>query len=523
MNAAPVSTRADEPADDPEAGWRRLSPLGIVPLAARSLRQLILPTVAAVYGGSSAPGGGSWGLLIALAIIALVLAGAAFGWRRTQYRIGSQDIRLRKGIVSRQARSVPFERIQDVSLEQGPLARLLGLVEVRFETGAGGKDELKLAYVTQGQGEALRETVRARLDPLRQVEGEFEASAEPWAEPGAEAQAAPLFSMSTPRLLLFGLFEFSLIMFAVLAGAAQQVDFLLPFDIWELDEWERRLAGPNAALGAWLAGLGLASGVLGAVIGLALVALVGLATGVVRTGLRDYGFLLERTAKGFRRRRGLLTRTDVVMPVHRVQALRVTTGMLRRIWGWHGLAFISLAQDAGSGSHVVAPFAQMEELAPIAAATGLALPGQATGWQRPSPRYRMDRAALWAAIPMLLALMLLALGLLPLAALVLALGLALAGRQLFLARRERHALEPGQLLARSGWLSPVLAIAARAKLHSVEIVQGPLARRRGYADLVLGLAGGRLRVRGLPLGAARDVRQAVLDSITAVDFSQLPR
>ena len=51
--------------------------------------------------------------------------------------------------------------------------------------------------------------------------------------------------------------------------------------------------------------------------------------------LRDYGFRLEETPKGLRRRRGLLTRTDTVMPIHRVQALKVTTRIFRRRFGWH--------------------------------------------------------------------------------------------------------------------------------------------------------------------------------------------
>jgi putative membrane protein len=47
---------------------------------------------------------------------------------------------------------------------------------------------------------------------------------------------------------------------------------------------------------------------------------LGLAAGLLRTFARDWDFLLERTGRGFRRRRGLFTRTDVVMPVHRVPA-----------------------------------------------------------------------------------------------------------------------------------------------------------------------------------------------------------
>ena len=40
--------------------------------------------------------------------------------------------------------------------------------------------------------------------------------------------------------------------------------------------------------------------------------------GVVRTVLRDFGFRLDRTGNGLRRRRGLLTKTDVSLPARRI-------------------------------------------------------------------------------------------------------------------------------------------------------------------------------------------------------------
>ena len=502
---------ADARGVDLGEGWKRTSPLGILAQGLRGLGQAILPAAAALFGTRSLGSSLAIAILVVVAVIALNFLITGLGWWKTQYRIGSSDIRLHKGILSRSARSVPFERIQDVSLEQGLIPRLLGLVEVRFETGAGGKDELKLAFVSEAEGEALRQTVRARL---------ADAS-----EPSSVAQIAeasdaePLFRMRMPRLLLFGVFEFSLVVFAVLAGAAQQFDFLLPFDIWDFDEWEARLAGP----GAWLAGLGWASRVVGAALAIAFLGAVGLATGIARTVAREYGFRLDRTPKGFRRRRGLFTRTDVVMPIHRVQALTISTGLLRRRWGWHGLFFISLAQDAGSANHAVAPFARMHEIEPIARVAGFSLPDTQTAWYRPSPRFRTDRAVLSAIVPALGAAVALSLGQ-ELAALGTAiLACAFASRHYFLWRYERHALDERQVISRRGWLAPRLKIAARVKLHSVAMVQGPLARRRGYADLRFGLAGGSLRFDGLALEDARRLRSAVLESIAAVDFSNLPQ
>jgi putative membrane protein len=508
-----------EAAAPPAGEWRRTSPLSFAVRAISGLKNLIFPAVAMLFGTQGWDGGGAFVIPAIIAMVAINSLFTYIGWRHFRYRVGEDDIRVERGLFSRTARSVPYERIQDVSFEQAPVPRLFGMAEVKFETGAGGKDELKIGYVTEAEGAALRETVRARKSGEAAVAGEVEAA--------PEAEARTLFAMDTRRLLTFGLFEFSLVVFAVLGGAAQQFDFLLPFDIWDPDNWMRLVAGQ----GHWLRELGFAAQAIGVALALAALALVGLVTGVGRTVLRDYGFRLEETPKGLRRRRGLLTRTDVVMPVHRVQALQVTTGILRRRFGWHGLSVVSLAQDAKAGNHVVVPFARMDEIEPVVDVTGFDLPASDTEWRRPSAKHRFDQA-MFGAVPLGLAALAvpivnarlgqpLELPWLVSAALV-ALAAFFAVREHFLWRRDRHAVDARHIFVRRGWLAPRLDIASRIKLQSVEIAQGPLARRRGYADLKFGVAGGSLELGGIPLEDARAIRRAVLESIASVDFSRLP-
>ena len=100
-------------------------------------------------------------------------------------------------------------------------------------------------------------------------------------------------------------------------------------------------------------------------------------------------------------------------------------------------------------------------------------------------------------------------------------GGAIAFDQFLTWRWTRHALDRDRLYTRRGWLVPSMTIAARHKLQSVELVQHPLARLRGYADVRFGLAGGNLRLRGLSVAEAERVRAAVLDSMAANDFSQI--
>ena len=493
---------------------RRTDPRTFAVSAVALLSQLVLPIV--VGGFAILDDGDFSDVIVYLLPLALVVVGANIlfaylHWVRFTYTVGIDDIRVESGVVSRAARSVPYERIQDVSLEQKLLPRLFGLVEVKFETGAGGGEDLKLTYLRETEGERLRELVRSRR------EGEEAAAPDVGAMASAQ-EPKPLYVMSPRRVFTFGLFEFSLAVVAVVAGAAQQLDFLLPFEIWDWRSWRAQLSGP----GQWLAGLGFLAQLAGAAIAIGSLLFIGVATGVVRTVLREWGFRLERSDKGLRRRRGLLTRTDLVMPVHRVQALQLNTGFVRRFFGWHSLKLVSLASDSGSANHQAVPFAQMDEIAPVIRETGFDLSGESIDWQRASPRYRIDGFLIGFALMAALSLVLAIAGKIALAPLpVLVGGTGVAIHEYLRWRWDRHALGPNQIYTRHGWLAPRLTIASREKLQSVEIVRNPLARLRGYADVRFGLAGGHLNMRGVMFSDAMHIRDAVLSSMGEQDFSEV--
>lgn len=514
---APEMSLPDDPATP-----HRTAPLTIALGILGSLRSAIFPAIAIGFSGIG-DGNRVWvALAVGLAVVILGSAVTYVGWRRTTYTIGATDIRVESGVLSRSARSVPYERIQDVSLEARPLPRLFGLVAVKFETGAGGGEDLALQYVAAAEGERLRQLVRERReDSLADSAGPAAAAAA--ADPAAPARLRDddagevVYALTPRRLFVFGLFEFSLAVFAVLGGALQYADNVTSIDVWNVDLWRDWLE----ERGSIVAGLGLYAQAAAALAGLVGLILIGTVTGVVRTALRDWGFTLTRSARGFRRQRGLLTRTDVVMPVHRVQGLAIGTGLVRYRFGWRGLSFISLAQDDKEQSHVVAPFARLEEIAPIARAAGFRLPDDATAWQRASKRHRNDLIVRDAAIFLVLAIVAAILAptglfLVPLGAAVLS-----VGANLYAWEFRRHAIDDAQVYASHGYLSPTQTIASRLKLHSAEIVQNPIARLRGYATVHLGLAGGTLAIAGVPLAEARALRARVLETITATDYSRI--
>ena len=107
---------------------RRTDPRTFLVQAVEIIPRMVVPLVAVAFATRDE---GSFALPVMLGFGALFLAASTFfaflGWWRQTYRVGDSDIRLETGVLSRAARSVPYERIQDVSLEQGFVPRLFGL------------------------------------------------------------------------------------------------------------------------------------------------------------------------------------------------------------------------------------------------------------------------------------------------------------------------------------------------------------------------------------------------------------
>ena len=488
------------------ASERRLHPLTLMLNLVRQVPQAILGLIALRLSGPDELR--PWvGLLALLALLAMV-GFEFYRWWRFSYRLDPEELRIASGVFSRNVRSIPYERIQDVNLEQGPLARLVGLAKVRLETGSSGSgDEGALDSVDLAEAERLRDVIRLRkaqqADGARS--GESEAGTGAMALPQTDAPL--LFGMDMKRILIAGFFNFSLVFFAVVGAVVNNLDFLMPDDFWN----PRRLLD-FLGLDDLFAALDLAAriaSVIAALIGLVVVGLVG---GIIRTVLREYGFRLERTETGFRRRRGLLTLTDVVMPLHRIQAAVIATGPIRRCFGWYELKVQSLASDSEKESdHSIAPFATADELRHVLGETRIA-------WDTDYPSMRgVDPAMWWVPLVFALPVPILGLGISAyfaspwIALAYLALPLVPLFSWLYW-RAHRYALLGQQLYVRTGFWNQTLTLLPLRRVQSVDIKQSFVSRFIGLADVAIGVAGrsGAVTIQAIPLGDAIALREELL-------------
>jgi len=488
-------TASDRAVGEPE----RLHPLFLLTGIGRSLRGMAGGY--AVIGYLAVSGQASTAILAAIALLAFLAISLFLYWIRFEFRVGDSEIRIDSGILSRTHRSIPFDRIQDVDISQGPIARALGIAKVKFETGASagaGQDEGVLQAIPLRRAEELRALVRS----YRPGGGE--------APPvSVEADRPPVFAMNLSRVMLAGVFNFSLALFAGLFGATQTFGEVLGFDPFSRAFWLGLLSAGDP-----IADFILAHRVAAASAGAVLLVLIGLATGIVRTLLREYGFRLDRTEVGLRRRRGLLTRTDVTLPARRAQAAIVATGPLRDRYGWRELKLQSLASDeGGKGDHVLAPLASDDEVGEILAALDWRPLGGPIDWRRVSSAY------LWT----------LAIGLSPLLLLTLIAaaqvssfalaGLVIVGVLLFrwrAWRRTLYALDGDRLLIRTGWWRRRTVVLPLARIQSIDLTESFVSRWFGISGLGFGVAGGSgfsaHAIPALPHETARALRRQLLVS-----------
>lgn len=79
--------------------------------------------------------------LVAIVLLALVALAAWLQWleiNRLGYLIRDHDFSYRNGVISRTVTTVPFARIQHVSIDRGPVARAFGLATLNLRTAGGG-------------------------------------------------------------------------------------------------------------------------------------------------------------------------------------------------------------------------------------------------------------------------------------------------------------------------------------------------------------------------------------------------
>lgn len=481
-------------------GELRLHPLSWLFELFNVLKQFIVPLAILLIGGR-----GNQYELWGLVGVAFMVPLAVVRYISFRYRISRDRIVIRSGLIHKTVRDIAFTRIQNVSLHQGLLHRLMGVAEVRLETG-GGKDE------EEGRMRVLGFAAAQQLQGIIRSH-ELRGTGAAATEQTEDADSVPLLQLDTWEVVKHGIISNKgMLLVAAAMGGIWQFDFLRPDAVFR-------------EAGGWLfdhrndiAGGGPASYVLGlTLLLLAAFALLRVIS-VIQALLHYHGFILRRNVHQLSIERGLLNRFHGSLPRSRIQAWTLRQGFLHRRF-----KRFALNVDAAAGKMKSDHMEQSWPLAPIADADGISrvvaavLPGECwpiSQWRSLHPKawWREFKAP---AIGVSFGCACLAYWAWPYALLLLAVALPWLWLQARLwAKHAGYAHANGLIAVREGWISKHWRFAEIHKLQAVYLRQSPFDRRYGMATVFCdtvnaGAFEPKLAVRYLPVAEARELHGAL--------------
>ena len=474
----PVSLPAGE---SPPVFWQRLSPrMLLVHPVHEVARQLPLLVGSLLLGSAT---GNPW--LVALAL-ALAVAFGVLRWFTTTYRIASDEIQLRSGVLQRKVLSLPRNRIRSVSTDARLLHRVLGLTVLRVSTGqeATGEGEFALDAVAAAQVPRLRAILLA------------------------DSLAAPEQAATPGRILARwnpGWLSYSPLSFTGLAMILAAVSLA----------YQAGAAGALRNSPLAQSGLDVAQR-FGAIATAAAAAIVVLVASVVLSVLRSlvtYGnLLLRRDFEVLHLEHGLLRVRESTFDMRRLRGGTLREALLVRALGGARLdAVMTGVNGAGESSLLLppCPATTAQEVLADLIGNSDAVTGPLRGHGPAAARRRWTRAL---AIPAVLALVGVVAGV-PGWLWVAWAGLTV-GCALLAADRSRslgHRVSGGWLVARSGSLERRRDCIAGAGVVGWTVRQSWPQRRAGVATLIAATAAGvkRYQVIDVPVELAWSIAAGV--------------
>lgn len=142
---APLNQQASNVAEPSAAGrlqlsfgeWRRVSPRYVAVAFVSSLIVLVVITAGLIVLGAVGGWDGIWWILGAVVVIGLLqVVLVPRRVRSIGYQLRDDDLVFRRGILWQRIVAVPYGRMQLVDINRGPLARWLGLAELKLVTAA---------------------------------------------------------------------------------------------------------------------------------------------------------------------------------------------------------------------------------------------------------------------------------------------------------------------------------------------------------------------------------------------------
>lgn len=283
----------------PNPVFHRLHPLSVLVELSRAIARLAMAfvflVISFVMNRES-----DFTELLATGLGLLVVVSALIRYLTFRYAIADGNLYIKSGLLVKQDRTIPLDRIQNINLSRSLVHRLLGLVDVEIETASGTSAEANLSALTEDQAHILKAQLLGKAPGI--------------ASRVLEARRANvIYEASFKDLLIAGATENRLgTILATIVGFQVVLNRFM--------EKALKSQGKSGFLTEPLFYVYVGFGLI----------FVGWIFAIVSSVVRYYGFQLTLDEGKIKRQYGLINHIENVVPLNRIQLIKLTQNILQR-------------------------------------------------------------------------------------------------------------------------------------------------------------------------------------------------
>ena len=496
--------------------WSGLSPWSIVSYIFNTIRQVLsngYAIIPFVYTGWQKGFDSPWFIVGAAAVVTAVITYAIVQWAMFRYRLFDDKLGVRHGLIFKKANEIPLSKIQNVRLEQPLYFRPMGLYSLVVETAGSKEDEAVLAAVSYQRAMEIKQHLVSDIQPSGSgltASHSTKSSSPSIANDSLEPQEKTLVDKGVKDLLLFGLYQNNLFWFSIIAGP-----ILSQFDWSDVVQTQVAknaldwyyLAIDNNLLNQILL---ITTLVLGFYL---LLSLISMAASV----LKYYPYRLSLSGKTLHRTGGIIAKQNDALALRRVQVIRFSQPIVARLLKLWTLSFKQVKGtevEQKAKKHMLIPSMNRQEITDLmpaingAGSINKVLP---THYNPIHIGWFWRRALLPLIIP---AVNTIGMGLNPMTEMLWVAGFSFTAGLYLRYRQWGYLYNDDTCWIHTGVLGQSWHLISLIKVQHVAITQTKGQRKRGVANLELGLASGTQTIPYMPVEDARIIAERAL-AITA--------
>lgn len=258
-------------------------------------------------------------------LIALLIAHSILYYLNFFYYITNNEFVIEKGYFNKTKISVPFDKIQSVTIKQNVIQQVLNIVELEIDSPGSNKKEISLKAMKRKDAEQLKSILMEKKDTL--VDNDHIEIKEEVKIDSNDNNPELLFKLSPVDIIKYALSE------NILRGGLLVVSIAYGFYNTYAEYIRSYLDNILNTTYEKIANIGLFFGII---LFIAFI-LFSITINIIIAFISNYDFTLYKNEKKFQLEKGIFTRTSQIIPKHKIQTYKWTTNPIKRLLGIYNI------------------------------------------------------------------------------------------------------------------------------------------------------------------------------------------